>query len=153
VTQRIVPMIAYADAAAAIDWLTEAFGFRERAGQRFTDEHGTVVHAELERDGAIVMLATPNPEYEGPRRHRETREAARRWQDNPWVIDGLLVEVDDVDAPPRAGRLRGRDRDPAARGRRRRRHAPLHRRGPRRPPLDVRPATRTAGGMSATLDP
>ena len=96
--QRIVPMIAYADAAAAIDWLTEAFGFRERAGQRFTDEHGTVTHAELERDGAIVMLATPTAEYQGPRRHRETCEAARRWQDNPWVIDGLLVEVDDVDA-------------------------------------------------------
>ena len=50
-TQRIVPMIAYADAAAAIDWLTEAFGFRERAEHRYTDESGTVTHAELERDG------------------------------------------------------------------------------------------------------
>jgi uncharacterized glyoxalase superfamily protein PhnB len=97
-TQRIVPMIAYEDAAAAIDWLTEAFGFRERERQRFTAEDGTVTHAELERDGAIVMLATPNAEYQGPRRHRETCEAARRWQDNPWVIDGLFVEVDDVDA-------------------------------------------------------
>ena len=96
-TQRIVPMIAYADAGRAIDWLTEAFGFREREGQRFTDEHGTVTHAQLERDGAIVMLATPNAEYQGPRRHRETCEAARRWQDNPWVIDGVFVEVDDVD--------------------------------------------------------
>ena len=96
-TQRIVPMIAYADAGGAIDWLTEAFGFREREGQRFTDEHGTVTHAELERDGAIVMLATPNAEYQGPRRHRETCEASRRWQDNPWVIDGVFVEVDDAD--------------------------------------------------------
>ena len=97
-TQRIVPMVAYEDAAAAIDWLTAAFGFREREGQRFTDESGTVTHAELERDGAIVMLATPNADYQGPKRHRETCEAARRWQDNPWVIDGLFVEVDDVDA-------------------------------------------------------
>lgn len=96
-TQRIVPMIAYADAGAAIDWLTEAFGFRERAEQRHTDESGTVTHAELERDDAIVMLSTPTADYEGPRRHRETCEAARRWQDNPWVIDGLLVVVDDVD--------------------------------------------------------
>ena len=96
--QRIVPMIAYEDAAAAIDWLTEAFGFRERTGQRHTDDDGTVTHAELERDGAIVMLATPNADYQGPRRHRETCEAARRWQDNPWVIDGLFVTVDDVDA-------------------------------------------------------
>lgn len=90
-------MLAYEDAAAAIDWLCEAFGFREREGQRHTEEDGTVTHAELERDGAIVMLATPNADYEGPRRHRETCEAARRWQDNPWVIDGLFVAVDDVD--------------------------------------------------------
>jgi uncharacterized glyoxalase superfamily protein PhnB len=97
-TQRIIPMIAYEDAAAAIDWLTEAFGFREREGQRYTDDDGTVTHAELERDGAIVMLGTPNADYEGPRRHRETCEAARRWQDNPWVIDGVFVTVDDVEA-------------------------------------------------------
>ena len=97
-TQRIVPMIAYEDAAAAIDWLTQAFGFREREGQRYTSDDGTVTHAELERDGAVVMLATPNAAYEGPKRHRETCEAARRWQDNPWVIDGVFVSVDDVDA-------------------------------------------------------
>jgi uncharacterized glyoxalase superfamily protein PhnB len=96
--QRIVPMIAYENAAAAIDWLSEAFGFREREGLRYTDDEGTVTHAELERDGAIVMLATPNADYQSPRRHRESCEAARRWQDNPWVIDGLFVTVDDVDA-------------------------------------------------------
>jgi uncharacterized glyoxalase superfamily protein PhnB len=97
-TQRIVPMIAYEDAAAAIEWLTQAFGFREREGQRYTSDDGTVTHAELERDGAIVMLATPNADYQGPKRHREACEAARRWQDNPWVIDGVFVEVDGVDA-------------------------------------------------------
>ncbi len=96
--QRIFPMVAYEDAAAAIEWLTQAFGFREREAQRYTSDDGTVMHAELERDGAIVMLATPTSDYEGPRHHREHCEAARRWQDNPWVIDGLLVEVDDVDA-------------------------------------------------------
>ena len=96
--QRIVPMIAYEDAAAAIDWLTEAFGFSEHREQRFVDENGTVTHAELERDGAVVMLATPNAEYRGPKRHREECEQARRWQDNPWVVDGLCVFVDDVEA-------------------------------------------------------
>jgi uncharacterized glyoxalase superfamily protein PhnB len=97
-TQRIVPMVAYEDAAAAIDWLTQAFGFTEREGQRYTADDGTVGHAELERDGAIVMLATPNADYQSPKRHRETCEAARRWQANPWVVDGLFVAVDDVDA-------------------------------------------------------
>jgi uncharacterized glyoxalase superfamily protein PhnB len=96
--QRIVPMLAYEDAAAAVAWLGAAFGFHERPGQRHTSEDGTVTHAELERDGAVVMLATPNRDYQGPKRHRETCEAARRWQDNPWVIDGLFVQVDDVDA-------------------------------------------------------
>lgn len=57
-----------------------------------------MTHAELERDGAIVMLATPNADYQCPRRHRESCEQARRWQDNPWVVDGLFVVVDDVDA-------------------------------------------------------
>jgi uncharacterized glyoxalase superfamily protein PhnB len=96
--QRIVPMLAYEDAAAAIGWLQRAFGFEERVGQRHTDADGVVTHAELVRDGAIVMLATPNADYQGPKRHREGCEAARRWQDNPWVIDGLLVQVDDIDA-------------------------------------------------------
>ena len=96
--QRIIPMIAYEDAATAIDWLTEAFGFVEREGQRYTDESGGVGHAELELGGETVMLATPNADYQGPRRHRETCEAARRWQDNPWVIDGVFVEVDDLEA-------------------------------------------------------
>jgi uncharacterized glyoxalase superfamily protein PhnB len=96
--QRIVPMIAYEDAAAAIDWLTEAFGFTERKDERYTNEDGTVGHAELELHGEVVMLATPNRDYQGPKRHRETCEAARRWLDNPWVIDGVFVEVDDVGA-------------------------------------------------------
>jgi uncharacterized glyoxalase superfamily protein PhnB len=96
--QRIVPMIAYADGVAAIDFLTSAFGFAEDEGQRFTNDDGTVGHAELELAGERVMLATPNPHYEGPGRHREHCDQARRWLDNEWVIDGLFVEVDDVEA-------------------------------------------------------
>jgi len=90
-------MLAYEDAATAIDWLCRAFGFREEASERYTEADGTVTHAEIERDGARVMLATPNREYQGPKHHRETCEAAARWLDNPWVIDGVFVEVDDLD--------------------------------------------------------
>jgi uncharacterized glyoxalase superfamily protein PhnB len=96
-TQRIYPMIAYEDTAAAIDWLTNAFGFEER-GPRYEMEDGTVGHAELELGGQVVMLATPNREYQSPKTHRETCAAAARWLDNPWVIDGVLVLVDDLDA-------------------------------------------------------
>jgi uncharacterized glyoxalase superfamily protein PhnB len=97
VTQRIFPMLAYEDPAAAIDWLTEAFGFQER-GQRYVMEDGTIGHAELDVGGATVMLATPTREYQSPKTHRESCEAAARWLDNPWVVDGLLVLVDDLEA-------------------------------------------------------
>jgi uncharacterized glyoxalase superfamily protein PhnB len=90
-------MISYEDGAAAIDWLTKAFGFAER-GQRYTDENGVVGHAELELGGSIVMLATPNREYQSPKAHRESCDAAARWLDNPWVIDGVYVQVEDLDA-------------------------------------------------------
>jgi uncharacterized glyoxalase superfamily protein PhnB len=96
--QRIVPMIAYEDAAAAIEWLSEAFGFTERVAHRYTDENGVVGHAELELGGEIVMLATPNRDYQSPRHHRQECEPANRWLDNPWVVDGVLVTVDDLDA-------------------------------------------------------
>lgn len=96
--QTIVPFIAYEDAGAAIDWLARAFGFRENQEARQMDGD-TVSHAELDvGDGSVVFLATPSPEYESPRRHRETCAAAASWLDNPWVVDGHLVHVDDVDA-------------------------------------------------------
>jgi uncharacterized glyoxalase superfamily protein PhnB len=45
----------------------------------------------------ILMLASPSPDYEGPRRHRDRCDAARRWSAVPWVVDGVLVLVDDLD--------------------------------------------------------
>lgn len=96
-TQRIVPMIAYEDAAAAIDWLVQAFGFEER-GERYVMDDGTIGHAELQIGGERVMLATPNRDYQSPKTHRRSCAAAARWLDNPWVVDGLLVLVDDLDA-------------------------------------------------------
>ncbi|HYM13392.1 MAG TPA: VOC family protein [Bryobacterales bacterium] len=95
-SQTVFPMIAYEDAAAAMDWLVRAFGFRER--KRLTSGQGVVVHGELELSGSIVMVATPTPDYRGPKRHAESCDMARRWLSVPWVIDGVLVVVDDLDA-------------------------------------------------------
>ena len=89
-------MLAYEDATTAIDWLVDAFGFRERL--RYTEDDGTVTHAELELGGGLIMLATPTPDYVSPKRHRESCEQARKWSESPYVIDGVLVDVDDVDA-------------------------------------------------------
>lgn len=94
--QRIVPFLGYEDAAAAIDWLQRAFGFTENRAARH-EEDGTIGHAELALDGATIYLSTPR-DYTSPRRMRETSELARRAYDNPWVIDGCFVEVDDLDA-------------------------------------------------------
>jgi uncharacterized glyoxalase superfamily protein PhnB len=95
-SQSIFPMIAYEDAAAAMDWLVAAFGFRERC--RMTDKAGRVGHGELELSGNIVMVASPTPDYQSPKRHGESCAAARQWLSVPWIIDGALVHVDDVDA-------------------------------------------------------
>jgi uncharacterized glyoxalase superfamily protein PhnB len=95
-TQRIVPFLGYEDAAAAIEWLEHAFGFVEDRSARH-EENGTITHAELELGGARIFLSTPAG-YASPRTMRESSELARRAYDNPWVIDGLFVEVDDVDA-------------------------------------------------------
>ena len=94
--QRIVPFIGYEDAAAAIEFLERAFGFRENREARH-EEGGTIGHAELELDGATIYLSTP-PGYASPRTLRGESESARRAYDNPWVIDGHFVQVDDVDA-------------------------------------------------------
>jgi uncharacterized glyoxalase superfamily protein PhnB len=97
VAQRLVPFLGYEDAAAAIDWLCASFGATERAEARSVDANGTVLHAELDLEGSTIFLSTPQG-YVSSRRHRESCEIERGMHDNPWVIDGLWVEVADVDA-------------------------------------------------------
>jgi PhnB protein len=52
----------------------------------------------MEAGSAVIMLATPTPDYQSPQHHRETCEAARKWSEVPYIIDGALVYVPDVDA-------------------------------------------------------
>ena len=92
----VIPMLAYENGAAAIDWLVEAFGFEER--ERWADDDGMIVHAELRAAGGTVMLATPSPDYVSPRRMRDLSPDARKMYEVPYVVDGVLVEVDDLDA-------------------------------------------------------
>lgn len=95
--QTVVPMVAYEDAAEAIDWLTEAFGFREDPDERYTED-GRVTHAQLDvGDGSFIFVANPTPDYVAPKRHREECDTAARWSDVPWVVDGVLVEIAEID--------------------------------------------------------
>jgi uncharacterized glyoxalase superfamily protein PhnB len=91
-----VPMLAYASGAAALDWLSRAFGFVET--HRTTLPDGTLTHGEMDTGAGLIMLGTPTPDYEGPKKHREHCERARKWATVPWIVDGVLVYVDDADA-------------------------------------------------------
>ena len=94
-TPSVVPMISYEDGIAALEWLRKAFGFRETA--RLTTPDGTLSHGEMEAGQGLIMLASPTPEYRSPKHHREVCEQARKWSTVPWIIDGVLVYVNNLD--------------------------------------------------------
>lgn len=79
----LCPYLFYEDTAAAMGFLERAFGFRERLATKNDD--GTLSHVEMERDGAIVMMGTPEPGYSNPKQLGH-------------ATVGIYVHVDDVDA-------------------------------------------------------
>ncbi len=92
--EGVVPMISYRDGPAALDWLTVAFGFREVA--RWLDDGGVLAHGEMIAGQGRIMLATPSRDYEGPLQHRSHCHQAAALARVPWVLDGVLVYVDDL---------------------------------------------------------
>ena len=100
----VVPMIAYADGAAAMDWLADVFGFCERLRLMDGDR---LSQGEMETDLGTVLLASGPDSYEGPRRHSEHCEPAHSWLSVPWVVDGVLVYVEDLVAHYDRARQRG----------------------------------------------
>src|SRR5712692_2483418 len=79
----VIPMIAYEDGPGAMAWLATAFGFKER--MRMVTKEGRLSHGEMEAG-------------EGPNKHREGCEQARKWSAVPYIVDGVLVYVSDVKA-------------------------------------------------------
>jgi uncharacterized glyoxalase superfamily protein PhnB len=63
--QTVTPYLLYEDAAAAVDFLADAFGFREV--ERMTGAAGGM-HVEMDvgRDGARIYLGGPGPHFRGP---------------------------------------------------------------------------------------
>ncbi len=92
----VVPMLTYADGPAAMDWLAGAFGFTEQT--RWLDDAGRVTHGEMLAGDGLIMIASTNPAYQGPTVHRQQCRAADAWLSSPYVVDGALVYVDDIDA-------------------------------------------------------
>jgi PhnB protein len=91
-----MPMMSYRNGVEALDWLVAAFGFTENV--RMVTDEGRLEHAELGVGSGTIMLATPSLDYEGPSLHRSHCDASARWQEVPYLVDGILVVVDDVEA-------------------------------------------------------
>ena len=84
-TPAVMPYLHYEDAAAALEFLTSAFGFREKF--RMEGDDGKVGHAEVEiGDRGVVMLGQPGDGYKNPKNLGAKKTAS------------IYVYVDDVDA-------------------------------------------------------
>jgi PhnB protein len=80
---RVVPELVYQDVAAAVDWLSAVFGFREILRHPLGD--GQVDHADMDTgSGGVIMLTSA----EGGRRSPA---------DDEHVCKKVIVFVDDVD--------------------------------------------------------
>ncbi|HEX4596799.1 MAG TPA: VOC family protein [Burkholderiaceae bacterium] len=97
---RFTSAVFYQDAAAAIDWLCDAFGFEVRI--KVEGEGGRVEHSELTYAEGVVMVAQEDP-------------ASQRWKRvmrSPQSLDGagtqsIMLYVDDADAHCDHARSRG----------------------------------------------
>ena len=78
----LCPYLYYEDGVAALEWLSKAFGFRER--MRMMNADGTMGHAEMELGDGVILMGSP-PAHKSP---------AHLGQ----VTVGIYVHVDDVDA-------------------------------------------------------
>jgi uncharacterized glyoxalase superfamily protein PhnB len=73
---NVFPFMRFADADAALDWLSRAFGFQEQVAYRSDD--GVIQHAQMALAPGIVMLGQGDPK--DPKSH------------------GIYVAVEDIDA-------------------------------------------------------
>lgn len=98
---RFSSSVFYRDAAAAIDWLCDAFGFQVRL--RIEGEGGRIEHSELTYGDGLVMVGQESPD--GPK-------GWKRRMRSPASLEGATTQsimffVDDVDAHCAHARSRG----------------------------------------------
>jgi uncharacterized glyoxalase superfamily protein PhnB len=98
---RMSSAIVYQDAAAAIDWLCNAFGFEVRL--KIEGDKGQIEHSELTYGEGLIMVA------------QETPHTARGWKSSmrsPKSLHGASTQsvmffVDDADAHCAQARAQG----------------------------------------------
>lgn len=93
VKPAIIPCLTYRDAPAAIAFLCDAFGFARHAVHADPDNPSIVHHAQLVREGQMIMLSSDGGESEFQRKARMLHPA-----DAKGVTQTLYVVTNDVDA-------------------------------------------------------
>ena len=91
---RLSSCLYYEDAAKAIDWLCNAFGFEVRL--RVEDDMGRIVHSELTYGEGVIMVSQ---QQDDPAAMPEWKRSMR----SPRALGGantqmLMLYVDDVEA-------------------------------------------------------
>lgn len=92
--QLIIPMLSYEDGVKAIEWLCLAFGFSKK--EEWIGDDGRLSHGEIELSGQRILLATPSPSYICPAKLRKVSAEAAAMYETPYIVDGLLVYVENV---------------------------------------------------------
>ena len=92
----VIPMLTYENGVTAMDWLCSVFGFTEKI--KWLDGDGKLSHGEISMGGGIIMLANGGKDYQSPKHHKENCSSAAKWYTVPYIINGVLVYVDDVRA-------------------------------------------------------
>lgn len=87
----IIPCLRYRDAPAAIEWLSNVFGFEKHAV--YPNEDGTIAHAELRHGSGMIMLGSVlEQESEFGKQIKQPDEIGSYETQSPYVV------VSDVDA-------------------------------------------------------
>jgi uncharacterized glyoxalase superfamily protein PhnB len=93
----IHPCLTYDDAAAAIEWLCQVFGFQKRLVVPGPDH--SIIHSELSLGTGVIMVSSPKPESNrrGPAGEHGSVSTLSCWVDNPdahyanAVAHGVLI--------------------------------------------------------------
>ncbi len=74
---RLSSSITYQDAAKAIDWLCDAFGFELRL--KVEGEPGQILHSELTYGDGVIMVSQERREVAGSAVEAEDAQPQIRW--------------------------------------------------------------------------
>jgi uncharacterized glyoxalase superfamily protein PhnB len=91
---RVLPHLIYEDVRAAVEMLTDLFGFQERTFARHTSTDGTVGRTQMQVIDTVITLGQPSIHGDSPRNG---------------VSSMLYVYVDDVDEHYQHAKTAGAD--------------------------------------------